>query len=140
MARPERNERVIHARIPESLDDEVRRHAGSLGVSVSNLVRNILENAFGLVEDIVADSAEIARSARGEAGSTSANRRTQAPVVLGWTVAFLNLNAICEACNAVLPKGNQAAVGVLRGTGPTPFRCLPCVERLGAPETFDAPK
>ena len=62
----ELKERVIHTRVPESLDNEVKRRAGNLGLSVSNLVRNVLENAFGLVEDIVADSAEIARSARGD--------------------------------------------------------------------------
>lgn len=124
----ERKERVIHTRVPEALDNEVKRRAGNLGLSVSNLVRNVLENAFGLVEDIVADSAEIARSARGELagprGAGSSPRRK----VLGWSVAMLNVNAVCDRCNALLPKGTRAGIGVVEGGGPAPFRCERCLE------------
>jgi hypothetical protein len=123
-----RKERVIHTRVPESLDDEIKRRAGSLGLSVSNLVRNILENTFGLVEDIVADGAEIARSARGETLRESASPR--ASRVLGWTVAVLNVNAICDGCNAMLPKGTRAGIGVVQGSGAAPFRCQDCLEEV----------
>ena len=37
---PEKKERVIHTRVPESLEAELRRRAQDLGISVSNLVRN----------------------------------------------------------------------------------------------------
>ena len=46
----ERKERVLHTRIPESLDDAVRAAASELGMSVSNLVRNVLANALEVVE------------------------------------------------------------------------------------------
>ena len=59
----ERKERVIHTRVPESLDEEIRKRASTLGMSVSNLVRNALKNAFGLVEDAINDSANVARTA-----------------------------------------------------------------------------
>src|SRR5690349_23745486 len=62
----ERKERVIHTRVPESLEAELRKRAQDLGISVSNLVRNVLGHAFGLVGDVVADSHAIARAARGE--------------------------------------------------------------------------
>jgi hypothetical protein len=126
MAAPpdERKERVIHARVPESLDDEIRRRAGRLGLSVSNLVRNVLQNAFGLVEDIVADSAEIARSARATRGSPPED----AARVLGWQTARLAANAVCERCNAILPRGTQAALGIVSGGGATRIRCERCAE------------
>ena len=130
----ELKERVIHTRVPESLDNEVKRRAGNLGLSVSNLVRNVLENAFGLVEDIVADSAEIARSARGEASGMP--RGVPGPSgkvlgkVLGWTVAMLNVNAVCDRCNEILPKGKRAGIGVVEGGGPAPFRCERCLEEM----------
>src|SRR3982750_2594522 len=63
---PERKERVIHTRVPESLEAELRQRAQDLGISVSNLVRNVLGHAFGLVGDVVADSHAIARAARGD--------------------------------------------------------------------------
>lgn len=124
-----RKDRVIHTRVPESLDDEIKRKAGNLGVSVSNLVRDVLENTIGLVEDIVSDSTQIARAARGEPIPPSRTRRPRdagAGVVLGWQIAVLNVNAVCDSCNAILPKGTQAAIGVV-DDGPRPFRCESCL-------------
>lgn len=136
----EKKERVIHTRVPESLDDEIRRRATDLGLSVSNLVRNILEHTVGLVEDIVHDSAQIARSAKspfqGTARTADAGERIrQRPAqVIGWQTALLNVNAVCDSCNALLPKGTRAGVGLVAGTGPIPFRCLPCLKELAADE------
>ncbi len=128
----EKKERVIHTRVPESLDDEIKRKASDLGLSVSNLVRNVLQNTFGLIEDIVHDSAEIARSTRGE--RVTERRRsadaTHAPRVLGWQLAILSVNALCESCNAVLAKGTRAGIGIVDGGGPVPFRCQPCLKEL----------
>lgn len=127
-----KRERVIHARVPESLDDEIKRQASDLGVTVSNLVRDVLENAIGLVEGIVSDSAELARAARGEPlKQRSARRREGGGQVVGWQVAILNVNAVCEACNCILPKGTQAGIGIV-DEGPRPFRCESCMASIGA--------
>jgi hypothetical protein len=124
----ERKERVLHARIPESLDDEIRENAARLGLSVSNLVRNVLQNAFGLVEDIMADGAAIARTAT--RGSEPQKRGADRARTIGWQEAVLNLNAVCERCNAVLARGTRAMIGVVEGSGPRPIRCSTCVEEL----------
>jgi hypothetical protein len=131
-ARDDRKERVIHTRVPEHLDDEIKRRAGRLGLSVSNLVRNVLQNAFGLVEDIVFDSAEIARSARSDATALSrgAGHSAASGRVLGWQTAVLNVNAVCDRCNAILPKGSEAAIAVVDGAGPRPIRCSPCLKEM----------
>jgi len=122
-----KRERVIHARVPESLDDEIKRKANDLGVTVSNLVRDVLENAIGLVEDIVSDSAQVARAARGEpVKARSARSRSGSGQILGWQVAQLNVNAVCDTCNAILPKGTQAGIGIV-DDGPRPFRCEGCL-------------
>jgi hypothetical protein len=123
-----RKERVIHARVPEDLDDEIRRKANGLGVTVSNLVRNILQNTFGLVEDIVADSSRVARAARGNETATAATAKEPEalPQVLGWQEAALAVNAVCERCNALLPKGTQAAIGVTDRPGKPQFLCTSC--------------
>ena len=116
---------VIHTRVPDDLDAEIKRRAQALGVSVSNLVRNVLSHTFGLVGDIVADGAEIARSARSGAAPPSPGG------VLGWQELILNVNAVCDRCNAILAKGTAATVGLTDGAGPRPFRCLTCVKDLG---------
>jgi hypothetical protein len=120
---PDRKPSVIHTRVPEELDAEIKRRANSLGVSVSNLVRNVLQHTFGLVGDIVADSASIARSARGGAAPPA----PPAAPVLAWQRAVLNLNAVCSTCNAILKKGSRAAVSVPAGNA---VLCLACLEEL----------
>lgn len=132
----EKKERVIHMRVEPSLDSELRERAGRLGVSVSNLVRNILQHAFGLAEDVIKDSAQVARSARGEPEpadpvsqrATRAEQAERPARPLGWQRFTLAVNALCERCNAILPKGSEAAITVLDGQGPRPIICLPCAE------------
>jgi len=125
----EKKEKVLHTRIPESLDEEIRGHASQLGVSVSNLVRNLLQNAFGLVGDIVADTTNIAHT-RSSPSSAPAPATEASTPVLGWQEAVLNLNGVCDRCNAILARGSRAAIAIVDGPGPRPFRCMSCLEEL----------
>src|SRR5258708_1574327 len=110
----EKKERVIHTRISESLDEEIRERAMRLGVSVSNLVRNVLLNLFGLVEDIVAGTATLAKSAasedkrahprRASAAADAKQRRPSGGGVLGWQEVILNIDAVCDGCDTILKK------------------------------------
>lgn len=120
---------VIHTRVPEDLDAEIKRRANSLGVSVSNLVRNVLSHAFGLVGDIVADGASVARTARGAVSPVGVTppqppQPPPAPPVLGWQEALLALNAVCARCNTILKKGTPAAIAVPGGNAVLCKRCL----------------
>ena len=131
----DRKERVIHTRVPESLEAELKDRAAEMGVSVSNLVRNVLSHALGLVNDIVADSEQIVRSARDSIeagvravrGGPTAERET---TVLGWQPAVLERNAVCDRCNEILPRGSDAAIGIFDGpaAGPPPVVCARCLE------------
>lgn len=47
-----RKERVLHTRISEQLAEDIRRVAEDLRVPVSNLVRNVLEETFSVVESV----------------------------------------------------------------------------------------
>jgi hypothetical protein len=123
----EKKERVIHTRVPESLETQLREKAQDLGISVSNLVRNVLGHAFGLVGDVVADSHAIARAARGEKKQASP-QPVSIDDVLGWQPIVLGKNAVCAKCNAILPKGKDAAVGV----GTQIVVCTKCLEELRA--------
>lgn len=105
--RPPLKERVIHTRVPESLDSELRRRAQGLGVSVSNLVRNVLNHAFGLVEDVITDSAEVARSARGERDPDAALED-----VIGWQTVTLRKPARCTRCGIQISAGTDAALAI----------------------------
>jgi hypothetical protein len=120
---PEKKERVIHTRVPERLETELRRRAEDLGVSVSNLVRNVLGHAFGLVGDVVADGHAIARAARGESRRSGASQD-----VIAWQPIVLAKNAVCARCNAILAKGARGGVGVTEDGSPGPIVCTDCME------------
>jgi hypothetical protein len=132
MRRP-RKDRVLQARIPSHLDEELRERAEQLGLSVSTVVRNVLLHTFDLVEGVVADSAEIARVLQKRQGQP-----LQAPApdnaeatheVLGWQEAILNRNGVCQQCNAILPRGSRAAIG-LPAHGNPPLLCPTCLAQL----------
>src|SRR5262249_43546455 len=108
---PELKERVIHTRVPERLEAELRERAERLGMSVSNLVRNLLGHAFGLVGDVAADAHAVARAVKGEKAPAPP---TETPIgdVLAWQTMVLAKNAVCARCNDLLPKGRDAAIGV----------------------------
>jgi len=160
MTEREPKERVLHTRVPERLEAELKDRAAEMGVSVSNLVRNVLQHALGLVNDVVADTEQIVRSARdglqagvravrgdgdeplassrfaGARSTASAVRSTIVvgvePKVLGWQTVILERNALCTRCNDILPRGTDAAIAVLDGNSPAPrpISCLRCLEEL----------
>ena len=129
-------DRVVHARIPEDLDAELRDRAGRFGISVSTIVCNVLMNTFDLVEGVVHDSAEIARAFQGRRpavdespqarASSAASPGADAPI--GCQELVLN---VCEHCNAILSRGKRAAVGIPVGDRPR-LSCLDCLASLGA--------
>jgi hypothetical protein len=119
-------DRVLQARIPEHLDEEIRTRAEQLGLSVSTVVRNVLFHTFDLVEGVVTDSAQIVRSIKG--------RETG---VIGWQDAVLNKNGVCDECNAILPMGARAAIGVPVQTRPV-LLCLDCLAALSSPDSNDS--
>jgi len=148
-----RKERVLHTRVPESLDEAIRAAASDLGISVSNLVRNVLANALEVVEAatmrVPARAAAAAASVRaaargvGETAQPVSNATaatvaaTPAPAVdtpaqvLAWQEATLNLNAVCDRCNAILARGTRAAISIPdRPTAQRVMRCLTCLEEL----------
>jgi hypothetical protein len=134
----ERKERVIHTRVPESLEAELREQATRLGISVSNLVRNVLGNAFGLVNDVAADLDAIARGAYkakpkpAPAAPPVAEPPPDFADVLAWQSMVLGKNAVCAKCNELLPRGSNAALGVPEHGGGRVVICTACLDGVRA--------
>jgi hypothetical protein len=122
-------DRVLQARIPEQLDDELRERAEKLGLSVSTVVRNVLLHTFDLVEGVVTDSTQIAKALTGW-DSAPSDPDTE-PTVVGWQEAILNRNGVCEQCNVILPAGQRAAIGVPTGSRVT-LLCPECLSTLSS--------
>lgn len=134
-------DRVLQARIPEHLDEELRGRAEQLGLSVSTIVRNILLHTFDLVEGVVTDSSKISRVlTRRDAAPSDPDTEAK---VIGWQEAILNRNGVCEQCNVILPVGQRAAIGVPTAARAT-LLCLECLAALSSsadnPANPPAPK
>ena len=107
----EKKERVLHARIPAALEEQIKRLAGSLRVPVSNLVRNMLEDAIDVT--------------RRMAGHSLAN-------VYGWQELVLNGEVPCALCQRSLPSGEKAYVGLSHSARDAKhFICSNCLPRKG---------
>jgi hypothetical protein len=135
-----RKDKTLQARIPKDLDSALRERAIRLGLPVSTIVRNVLLHTFDLVEGIVTDSVEIARAI----GRPAASAGLPAPLAddesatLGWQEITLNVNAICDQCNSILPKGARAGVGIpVRARAV--FLCRACMSSL-ADSMADVPE
>ena len=133
--RHQTKDRVLQARIPEQLDEELRDRAEQLGLSVSTIVRNVLLNTFDLVEGVVIDSSHIARALTGRDTATPAPDMED--TVIGWQELILNRNGVCDTCNVILPVGERAAIAV--PTGPrAALLCMECLAALPS-STDDSP-
>src|SRR6185436_9876409 len=132
MRRRHRHERWLHARIPEELEDALKREALRRRWPVSTLVRDVLEGALDMVEHIVEDSVEIARRSRGEGGGEPRPRRSL-DGVYGWQELILNRDTECAGCDARLATGEAAHRGLTDEPGRPAFLCRACIRRLSEP-------
>jgi hypothetical protein len=140
----ERKERVLHTRISEQLAEDIRAIADDLRVPVSNLVRNVLEEAFDAVERVTGDvsslmddvivEAELASQryrryrdrVRERAQARAAEARPTDPVaaspdplahVVAWQPVVLAAPRPCARTGRELRPGERAYLG-LGDTGP----------------------
>ncbi|MGH0036567.1 MAG: DUF4339 domain-containing protein [Myxococcota bacterium] len=72
-----RKERVLHTRVSDALADDIRRMADDLRVPASNLVRNVLEEVFTVVETVSDDVGELFEDLLDEADATRERIRKQ---------------------------------------------------------------
>jgi hypothetical protein len=130
-----RQERWLHARISETLEDALKREARRRRQPVSLLVRNVLEGALDLVEDIVESSLGVAN---GFEHHGRHDPRPKPPTadgsglsdVYGWQEIILNRAASCAQCETGLGGGAPAFRGLRDDAGPAIFLCAACIRRL----------
>lgn len=106
-----RKEKVIHTRIPSTLDEQIRRVAEGMRVPVSNLVRNILEDAVGGVRPLPGPGDD------------------PIDAVYGWQSLTLNQLVPCERCRAALAAGTKAYLGLSDRQQRRVFVCGACLPR-----------
>ena len=154
-----RKDRVIQTRVPRDLASTLEREARRQRLTVSHLIRNVLEDTFQLVDDVVAnvdeivsDSVELARrvgrdarrmasavrdavgtDAREEEVEDAAPAEPADPLahVYAWNHVVSNQVAACSRCGGEIARGGEGYVGLSDDPGsPRAWLCPPCREGL----------
>jgi hypothetical protein len=114
MSNEDRKERVLHTRIPAALEEQIKRLAEGLRVPVSNLVRNMLEDAIDMTRRMGATMRPTPRDAIAD--------------VYGWQQLVLNVDSRCARCTNDLSAGDTAHVGL--STNPRDAKVFICTACL----------
>lgn len=147
----ERKDRVIQTRVPKDLESTLKEAAERERVSVSHLIRNVLEDTFNLVDNIIADSAQLVDTVRRDASKLAASARrpelkvpsqldSKAPSevteastdeVEAWQEVLVNKPVPCARCGLLLGRGNKALRGLsANASAPSVWLCPPCLNEL----------
>jgi len=147
-------DRILQTRVPRDLETTLKREARRRRLTVSHLIRNVLEDAFQLVDGVVAnvdalvdDSVELVRrvgsDARRVAGAVREAARSAegAPseVDLGhvwaWNRVVLNRATDCSRCGRRLARGAEAHAGLSdEPSQPRAWLCGDCIDALAGSE------
>lgn len=149
-----RKDRLIQTRVPRGLERALKQEAERRRLSVSHLIRNVLEDTFELVDHVVAevdnivsdsvglakqvrdDARRIAKSARGQSPRTPGARgihRTAARAdslahVYAWNKVVLNRATQCARCKKALARGTEAHLGLTEDPKARPtWLCDACI-------------
>jgi len=143
-------DRIVQTRVPRDLETTLKREARRRRLTVSHLVRNVLEDAFQLVDGVVAnvdelvnDSVELVRrvgsDARRVAGAVREATRSGEGTpdgdlshVWAWNRVVLNRATDCSRCGRAIARGAEAHAGLSDDASrPRAWLCTGCIEALG---------
>jgi len=100
-----RKEEYLGARVPKELREKVIAQADRLGISVSILIRDILEAAFSSAGENSSRSFQAKRVPEAEKGER------KFPRVIAWENITLNRDANCSGCATSLKATDAAFIG-----------------------------
>ncbi|MFI5306200.1 MAG: hypothetical protein ACHQ53_02545 [Polyangiales bacterium] len=154
-----RKDRLIQTRVPRGLESALKAEAERRRLSVSHLIRNVLEDTFDLVDHVVSevdslvsdtvglakrvqqDAKRVAqtarqrddrpRSSRGAKRAEGASGDDALAQPYAWNEVVLNRPAHCARCGRSMTRGTKAYLGM----GPDPsaaptWLCGVCVAAL----------
>jgi hypothetical protein len=146
-----RKDRVLHTRISEELARDIRQMAEDLRVPVSNLVRNVLEETFSVVESVTDDMGDLLddvieragrasdrihefqrrrreREARAVHGPRRSERGEEFEDIEAWQPVILNAARCCDVDGREIGRGEEAFVGLTASGLSGTYLCRRCVE------------
>jgi hypothetical protein len=141
-----RKDRLIQTRVPEDLESTLKEEAARRRLSVSHLIRSVLEDTFHLVDGVVSDfdrlvtdSVDLARNVKRNAQRLAASTQGEKPVqaggddlddIYGWNEIVLQRAATCLRCGNELPRGERVFAGMSDQPRRRALLCRACIEKL----------
>ncbi len=152
-AEAQTKDRVVQTRVPRDLESVLKREARRRRLTVSHLIRNVLEDAFALVDgvvanvdDLVTDSVELVRKVGSDARRVAGAVRDVGRVperepgeegpahVWAWNRVVLNRAADCSRCRRSMARGTEAYSGLSDDASrPREWLCGDCIAQLEEP-------
>lgn len=131
-----RKDRVLQTRVPAGLVALLQEEARRRRVSVSHLVRGLLEETFELAQAFVSDPAPLAeralrlalaaRPAPGSPGSVTD--------VIAWQEVVLNREMACSECAQTIERGGRGLKSLSEGPpSQALWLCRGCAKKLQHP-------
>jgi hypothetical protein len=146
--RTPRKDRLIQTRVPQDLEATLKQEAQRRRLSVSHLIRNVLEDTFQIVDGVVtevdhimSESASLAKHVRRTArrlaspGRGAALRSGASDIdlshVYAWNEVVLNRPAVCSHCQVEIRRGERGFAGLSdRADLPREWLCSRCAAEL----------
>ena len=140
IAKADRKDQLVQTRVPGELSETLREAAKKNRVTVSQLIRNVLEDTFELVDNVVGEAVHLGNTVKRDAlriaDSAKGRGRRPAPLdplaaVEAWQEVRLNKDVVCAVCARLVPRGEQASFGVGGDpSAPKVWLCASCTARL----------
>lgn len=118
-----RKDKLVQTRVDRRLHNVLNEEARRRRMSVSNLVRGVLEDAFGLADPDVGPVLE--------GGPAPAPPPEELDHVYAWNPVVLGRSASCSRCAAALQSGQSALIGLSEDpSADRAWLCTPCGDEL----------
>lgn len=124
-AKERRKDRLIQTRVDRRLQKVLQEESRRKRMSVSNLVRNILEDAFGLADPDVGPMVD--DSMKGAVPPVAPDLEH----IYAWNPVVLGKPVECVHCRQTIPAGDQGFIGMSDDpTKPRAWICESCSEEI----------
>jgi hypothetical protein len=110
---------VIHTRISKETYEELSKNAKKRRVTISNLIRNIVEDSLDLSGEVFDLVDEKIR-----------NRLHKEDSILGYQKITLSKDTVCDFCGKDLEKGTTINIAFLENSSKKPTVCDECKKKI----------
>ena len=143
MAKRDRKDQLVQTRVPGELSETLREAAKQKRVTVSQLIRNVLEDTFDLVDNVVGEAVNLGQTVKRDAmriaeSAKGRGKRATPPAdadplaqIEAWQPVRVNREVVCAQCARVIARGEHAFFGIGSDpSAPKVWLCAVCEERL----------